>query len=431
MGRSTASGEELGALRDEWAAHWTKFFEVSGGQAPAALPRVILDSWHRTMASAAPLTTKVAARQPADRDEGLALSEAARHLAPSIRELSSESGYLIAIADSTATLIHTSAGREMLRRAEQVNAVPGSVWAEHVMGTNALGLALRAGRPARVFATQHAARQLHDWTCWAVPIRTRHTGALCGAVNIAAPWRHSAPMGTALARSVSLMVEDAMDRLEFSGCRERPQLSVRLLGPVRVALRGMPVHLSPRQTEIVAILAMRPEGLSSDELHMHLYGDRRVAATTLRVELSKLRSILGEDLLVSRPYRLNADVDLDLSRALAYLATGDTRQVLDLFHGEPLPGSASPYLQEVCTHVCVSLRNHLLLTGCASDALRYAEIFPWDDEVLRTAIDRTQQGDPNIPLLMGRLSAAASPAPTLRQHLVHTVGAQDGTVLSW
>ncbi|MFC8248131.1 hypothetical protein [Streptomyces chartreusis] len=431
MGRPTASGEEMRALRDEWATHWTTFFQMSGGQAPPALPRGILDSWCRTVASAAPLTTRVAARLPADSEEGFVLSEAARHVEPSMRELSSESGYLIAIADAAATLIHVSAGREMLRRAEHVNAVPDSVWAEHVMGTNALALALRTGRPARVFATQHAAQQLHDWTCWAVPVHHRKTGALCGVVNIAAPWNHSSPMGTALARSVSLMAEDTMDRLGPSARREPRRLSVRLLGPVRVALRGTPVQLSPRQTEIVAILAMRPEGFSFDELHAHLYGDRRVAATTLRVELSKLRAILGDDLLVSRPYRLNAQVDLDLSRALAYLAAGDTRQVLDLFHGEPLPGSTSPYLREVCTHVCVSLRNRLLLTGCTGDALRYAEIFPWDDEVLRTAVDRAPQGDPNIPLLMGRLSAAASPAPTLRQHLRRTVGGQDGTVLSW
>ncbi|WP_435211256.1 hypothetical protein [Streptomyces sp. bgisy034] len=432
MGRPMASGAELSALRDAWDAHWTKFFERGGVEAPPALPSVILDSWHRTMASAAPLTTTVAARLPASSDEGAVLSEAARHLAPSIHQLSDESGYLIAIADTAATLIHTSAGREMLGRAEHVNAVPDSVWAEHVMGTNALDLALRTGRPAHVFATQHAARQLHDWTCWAVPVRTRNTGALSGVVNIAAPWDHSAPMGTALARSVALMAEGVMDRLGFaSACRDRPRLSLRLLGPARVTLRGAPVHLSPRQTEIVAILAMRPEGFSFDELHTHLYGDRRVAATTLRVELSKLRAILGDDLLVSRPYRLNAEVDLDLSRALAFLAAGETRQVLDLFHGEPLPGSTSPYLREVCTHVCVSLRNRLLLTGRAGDALRYAEIFPWDDEVLRTAMDRTPHGDPNAPLLMGRLTAATSPAPTLRQHLGRTVGAQDGTVLSW
>lgn len=431
MERPTPPAVELRSLRDTWAAHWTRFFQVGVREAPPTLPRAILDSWRRTLASAAPLVTKAAAHLPADGDEGMALSEAVRQVAPSMRELSSESGYLIAVADATASLIHISAGREMLDQAERVNAVPGSVWAEHVMGTNALDLALRSGHPARVFATQHAARQLHDWTCWAVPVHHRRTGAVCGVVNISAPWDHSSPMGTTLARSVSLMTEDAMDRVGFPARPEPHRLSVRLLGPARVTLRGVPVQLSPRQTEIVAILALTSEGFSFDELRTHLYGDRRVAATTLRVELSKLRAILGEDLLVSRPYRLNAQVDLDLSRALSRLAAGDTRQVLDLFHGEPLPGSTSPYLREVCTHVCVSLRNRLLLTGGAVDALRYAEIFPWDDEVLRTAMDRTPRGDPAIPLLMGRLSAASSHAPTFRQHLGRTVGAQDGTVLSW
>ncbi|WP_052745653.1 helix-turn-helix domain-containing protein [Allosalinactinospora lopnorensis] len=426
-----SSVTELRALRDTCASHWGAFFESSGEEPASSLPQEIRDSWARTRASAAPLATVAAAHLPATSDAGFALCRVARHLEPRIRALSMESGYLIAIADPTGTLIHTSAGREMLRRAERVNAVPQSAWGERVMGTNALSLALRTGRPAQVFATQHAAQTLHDWTCWAVPIRARDSGALGGVVNIAAPWNHHVPMGAALARSVALMVEDAQDILTLSGSGERPHLVIRLLGPSEVVLRGASVPLSPRQMEIVAILAMRPGGVSPDELHSHLYGDRRVAATTLRVELSKLRSLLGGDVLLSPPYRLNAEVDLDLSRALAHLAAGETHKVLDLLRGEPLPWSDSPYLREMCTYVCVALRNRLLLTGCAGDALRYAEIFPWDDEVLRTAMARTPRQDPRTPLLMGRLAASASPAPTLRQHLGRTVSAQDCNVLSW
>jgi hypothetical protein len=439
MGQDTFSAKELGALRDTWALHWAEFFEsnsaLNSQDAALSLPQAIRDSWVRTRASAAPLVTAVAVRPSTANDAGAVLGRVARHLEPRLRTLSMESGCLIAIADSAATLIHTSAGRDMIRRAERVNAVPQSVWAEQVMGTNALSLALRTGRPAQVFATQHAAQQLHDWTCWAVPIHDRGS-ALVGVVNISAPWNHHLPMGAALARSVALMTEDARDGLTPAVPKERParpprpQLVVRLLGPPEVTLRGAHVPLSPRQMEIVAILALRPGGLSFDELHSHLYGDRRVAPTTLRVELSKLRALLGGDLLLARPYRLNAEVDLDLSRVLAHLAAGDTRQALDLLRGEPLPTSTSPYLREMCTHACVSLRSRLLLTGRADEALRYAEIFPWDDEVLRTARDRTPRNDPYFPLLTGRLVASASTAPTLRQQLVPTVGARDGDVLS-
>ncbi|KAB1141719.1 hypothetical protein F7R91_31395 [Streptomyces luteolifulvus] len=430
MERAVPPARELRALRDTWALHWAAFFE-SGGEAAPSLPQDIRDSWVRTRELTAPLTTVAAAHRLAANEADFPLRSAARHLEPHMRALSVESGYLIAIADTAGALVHTSAGRDMLRRAERVNAVPQSTWAEHVMGTNALSITLRTGRPAQVCASQHAAQTLHDWTCWAVPIRAGGTGALSGVVNIAAPWDHYAPMGAALARSVALMVEEAQAGLGYSGSGERPQLVIRLLGPAQVALRGAPVPLSPRQIEIVAILAMTPGGVSFDQLHSHLYGDRRVAATTLRVELSKLRSLLGGDVLLSRPYRLNAKVDLDLSRALGHLAAGETHQVLDLLRGEPLPGSASPYLQEICTHVCVSLRNRLLLTGCASGALRYAEIFPWDDEVLRTAIEHTPQHDPRLSLLLGRLAASASPAPTLRQHLGPTLGARDGNLVPW
>ena len=424
------SNNALSALRDAGARHWAEYFESGGAQAASSLPRDIRDSWARTRASAAPLATAAAAHPPAASDAGAALARAARHVAPRLRALAGESGCLIAIADPAATLIHTSAGREMLGRAERVNAVPQSTWAEQVMGTNALSLALGAGRPAQVFATQHAARQLHDWTCWAVPLHDRGTGDLAGVVNLSAPWNHHLPMGAALARSVALMVEDAREGLTSAGPKERPRLVIRLLGPPEVTLRGAHVPLTPRQMEIVAILALRPGGVTLDELHSHLYGDRRVSPTTLRVELSKLRALLGADLLPGRPCRLNAEVDLDLSRVLAHLAAGDTRQALDLLRGEPLPTSSSPYLREMCTHACVSLRSRLLLTGRAREALRYAEIFPWDEEVLRAARDRTPRSDPHFPLLTGRLAASASTAPTLRQQRGPTVGARDGDVLS-
>ncbi len=68
--------------------------------------------------------------------------------------------------------------------------------------------------------------------------------------------------------------------------------------------------LTPRQIEILTILALCPQGLSLDTLHQALYGERKVSMGTLKAEMSQLRDVLG-GMLRSRPYRLLAHVEAD------------------------------------------------------------------------------------------------------------------------
>ena len=65
------------------------------------------------------------------------------------------------------------------------------------------------------------------------------------------------------------------------------------------------------------LLARHPEGLTGDELLCALYEDESVTPVTLRAELSRLRRLLGPELLLSRPYRLAAPVDVRLRRRRA------------------------------------------------------------------------------------------------------------------
>jgi DNA-binding winged helix-turn-helix (wHTH) protein len=70
-----------------------------------------------------------------------------------------------------------------------------------------------------------------------------------------------------------------------------------------VYLDGTRLRLTRRQTEILALLALNPDGLDLGELHARLYGDRPVSLGTLKTEVSQLRALLGGH-LESRPYRI-------------------------------------------------------------------------------------------------------------------------------
>src|SRR5262249_7560447 len=84
-----------------------------------------------------------------------------------------------------------------------------------------------------------------------------------------------------------------------------PTLALKTVGHGRavVELDGETFELSPRHSEIVALLIAHPEGLTSRELARELYGPggKRV---TVRAEMSRLRRVLGP-VMAPNPYRLD------------------------------------------------------------------------------------------------------------------------------
>ena len=87
------------------------------------------------------------------------------------------------------------------------------------------------------------------------------------------------------------------------------------------------LRLTPRHSEILLLLASTPRGLSGDELAVLLYREDN-SASTLRAELNRLRSLLVDDLLASRPYRPVAEVTADgwRSRLISLQATSLLRR---------------------------------------------------------------------------------------------------------
>ncbi len=117
-----------------------------------------------------------------------------------------------------------------------------------------------------------------------------------------------------------------------------------LLGTAEVRLDGQRLLLNRRQTEVLALLALHPEGLSLDRLHALVYGDQAVTFSTLKAEVSHLRAALGGQ-LSSRPYRLMMPVATDVEHVLDLLRRGRVADALDAYGGDLLPGTNSPGAQ--------------------------------------------------------------------------------------
>jgi hypothetical protein len=136
-----------------------------------------------------------------------------------------------------------------------------------------------------------------------------------------------------------------------------------------------------------------------------LYGGRPFPATTLKAEVSRLRRVLGGH-IASRPYRLAVPWRADALRLLERLDVGDVDGAGELYNGQLLPASDAPLVVERRHHIDVALRTALLRDGSAAGLLRYAEVHPFDVEVLEQAVVSARPHDLLLPTAVARLAAA-------------------------
>ncbi len=185
-----------------------------------------------------------------------------------------------------------------------------------------------------------------------------------------------------------------------------PGLSVTLLGQASAVLDGQRLLLNRRQTEILALLAIHPEGLSLHRLHALLYGDEPVTLSTLKSEVSHLRAAVG-GALSSRPYRLLMPVELDVDRVIRMIRAGRVREAVAAYAGDLLPGTNSPALTELAEYVAVAVREAVLADPDPDAVVSYGAIAPSDTEVLEVCLAALgTQPHPAKALLRARLTAA-------------------------
>jgi hypothetical protein len=152
--------------------------------------------------------------------------------------------------------------------------------------------------------------------------------------------------------------------------KPRSRVKLRLLGRDRavIELNGRTVTLTPRLTELLALLASRPTGMTSEQLAADLYGDagQPVAA---RVEVHRLRKLLG-GAIETDPYRLAIDVESDVARIRGLLDRGAICEAAGRYEGPLLPHSEAPGIVREREALEAWLRNAVMT--CDDDEALWA-----------------------------------------------------------
>ena len=409
----TGSRNELHSRRMDAVRAWTTFIEHGDGAEGLVRPE-ILRSWER---SAPAVGIDVAEAPLADESDtaaiwnGSPLQIGVERVESELRRTAEDGDLVVAVTDAETRILWTYGGRVMRRKAETVNFVPGGRWDDTSVGTNALDLATRTDAPSMVFSAEHYAQVVHNWVCWAAPVHDPVSGEQLGVIDLSTTWDRTHPIGLATARVMARLIETAMPVSQHHPTiagqkRTVDGLDLTLLGAAEAHLDGSRLLLNRRQTEILALLALNPNGLSLEQLHAHLYGDQAITFSTLKAEVSHLRSALNGQ-LASRPYRLTMPVRIDVNEVLRLLRSGQVRAAVNAYGGDLMPGTESPALVELADFVAVALREALLADPQPQAVARYTALAPYDTEVMEVCL--AVMGDrahPAKALLKGRLAAA-------------------------
>ncbi|MFJ8073104.1 transcriptional regulator [Streptomyces sp. NPDC096176] len=407
------------ALEDEWS-RWVPRLKTAGRSPDGgdALRPEVGESWVRSLGSVDPGRDSAPVSDGGTvhhRWAGSPLRRPVDGLADELHSIAEDAGFVTAVTDETGTILWTCGGRTMQRRAERVNFAPGGRWDEWAMGTNALSLALRTGRPSTVFSAEHLVTALHGWVCYCAPIRDPG-GHVLGVLDLSTTWDRSHPLAMSTVRTLVSAIEarlrtDAVGPLPSAGphptAGPRPTggLRLRCLGAEEAEQAGGPLPLRPRQMEILTLLALEPDGFPPERLREALYGDRPVTVSTFKAEISHLRRALGGG-ISTRRYALTSPVSCDAVDLLRALGNGDTAAALTHYRGPLLPRSQAPGIAEWRAQLEVAVREAVLAGDRPEYALRYGERAPYDAEVHEHALRLLGPGDARRALAAGRLSTA-------------------------
>jgi hypothetical protein len=360
---------------------------------------VVRESWRRSLGSG---VDPDGCAPPVDLlDDDLLAYREAHPLAtvmPVIRRLLVEDAeddkMIVAVTDAGGRMLWVEGDPRLRAQAAGMHFVEGARWSEDVVGTNAPGTALAVDHAVQIYGSEHYRRPVQPWSCSAAPVHDPLTGVLLGAIDVTGGDHVASPHVLTLVRATVAAVESELRWQHREQAQRAPRRLPSPLQPPRLEVLGRErarltrpsgaLDLSLRHSELLLLLAeaaVAGEGRTTAQLAAECHAGE-AAAVTVRAELSRLRRLVGGDLVGSRPYRLLGRVDTDLDQVRRLLARGSVGSALERYPGAVLPGSHAPGVATARARVAALLRQAVLRSRRPELLLRYAQLPEARDDVV-------------------------------------------------
>ncbi len=184
-------------------------------------------------------------------------------------------------------------------------------------------------------------------------------------------------------------------------------MEMNLLGreQAHVLLDGRQLALTRRQSEILALLSRRADGMTAEELAADLYGDAGNPGT-VRVQVWRMRKLFGA-IVDTDPYRLALDARTDWACVEGLLDRGLVRDAAESYHGPLLPRSQAPGIVRERDALDAWLRQAVMTSGDPEAIWAWVESDSGKDDLLawRRLLVGLHYADPRHSLAAARVSA--------------------------
>jgi len=191
---------------------WELFME--GKHRNPNIRPLMLESWNRCQSQGVPPQGKAPVLLPdVAVDEYLSENPLYSLLQPLLQKLKTvaiDSGHMVVFCNANGDIVYLEGDASIRAKAEQMNFVTGSSWAEHHAGTNAIGTALVTGTPLQVFASEHFCQDVHKWACSAAPIKDPATQKILGVIDLTGFWNVIHPHSLSVVVSTAHAVEERL-----------------------------------------------------------------------------------------------------------------------------------------------------------------------------------------------------------------------------
>jgi hypothetical protein len=305
----------------------------------------------------------------------------------------------------------------------------------------------------QIYSAEHLVRAYQSWSCAAAPVHDPDTGTQIGAIDVSGLLQDLHPAVVSLVTATAELAESHLRmqmavRDEQLRARNMPHLAGlageagalvtptgRVLAaepaeawPERVDVRagvetvllgdGREAQLEPLsegyllrvprfgRAELLTLLALAPAGLTAEQLALALYGEDG-NPVTVRAEIHRLRTQLGELAMRTKPYRLRAEVEADFLTVRAALRDGDLRAALAAGRAPLLARSEAPAIRAERDELVTALRHAVLDRGDVDALWEYSQREPGRDDLAvfeRLAAELPSQ-DPRQPVSATRKAA--------------------------
>jgi transcriptional regulator of acetoin/glycerol metabolism len=372
---------------------------LATGRTDPRIRSLVAESWERSLSAG---LDPEYSRAPVDLlDDELESWRDAHPLSrviPVIRRLlvddATDAGLLVAVSDAAGQMLWIEGDHHLKERASAMHFVEGSNWSEAYAGTNAPGTALALDAAVHILGAEHLFRPVVPWSCSAAPIHDPTTGAILGSLDITGGPEVATRQSLALVKATVAAVEGELrvQRLmDVRPSRHTPHATPTLdvLGRHRATLHsaGQVTQLSLRHSELLLLLSLATDGLSSGELGVALHVDES-SPITVRAEITRLRSLLSGLSISSRPYRLDPRPQTDVDLLRRHLDHGRWARAVDIYQGPALPQSEAPAIAQLRDDLHHRLRAGLIAARDVDAILRFADTDHGRDdlEVWRSAL---------------------------------------------